>query len=167
MTIEELREKVQKNKADEGEQSSYSPLGLGAGGGQITTDEQIQAVCSRPRRLACERLFTRLAMRGHPGVGRCWLYLDRAWHVPKDETLDMMVKRGTYFDPNLLVLHNYLDKRESFTFTDAQLKTIENGLAPTIDVLKRARAEEGVKIIAGTGRGRWSAWPQCRSLFIA
>ena len=67
----------------------------------------------------------------------------------KDETLDLMVKRGTYFDPNLLVLHNYLDKRESFTFTDAQLKTIENGLAPTIDVLKRARAK-GVKIVFGT-----------------
>jgi imidazolonepropionase-like amidohydrolase len=67
----------------------------------------------------------------------------------KDETLDLMVKRGTYFDPNLLVLHNYLDNRLGFTFTDAQLKTIENGITPTTDVLKRARAK-GVKIAFGT-----------------
>jgi imidazolonepropionase-like amidohydrolase len=60
-----------------------------------------------------------------------------------------MVQRGTFFDPNLLVLHNYLENRASYTFTDAQLKTIEDGIAPTISVLKRARAK-GVKIAFGT-----------------
>ena len=60
-----------------------------------------------------------------------------------------MVERGTYFDPNLLVLHNYLDNRASYTFTDAQLKVIEAGIKPTEDVLRRARAL-GVKIVFGT-----------------
>jgi imidazolonepropionase-like amidohydrolase len=67
----------------------------------------------------------------------------------KDETLKLMVQRGTTFDPNLLVLHNYLDNRASFNFTDAQLKIIQSGIAPTIDVLRRARAF-GVKIVFGT-----------------
>ena len=60
-----------------------------------------------------------------------------------------MVERGTWFDPNLLVLHNYLDNRASYTFTDAQLKTIEAGIKPTEDVLRRAR-KLGVKIVFGT-----------------
>jgi imidazolonepropionase-like amidohydrolase len=67
----------------------------------------------------------------------------------KDETLDLMVQRGTFFDPNLLVLHNYIENKASYTFTDEQLKTIADGIAPTIDVLKRARAK-GVKIAFGT-----------------
>jgi imidazolonepropionase-like amidohydrolase len=60
-----------------------------------------------------------------------------------------MAQRGAYFDPNLLVLHNYLDNRASFTFTEAALKTLEAGLAPTADVLRRARARH-VKLIFGT-----------------
>jgi imidazolonepropionase-like amidohydrolase len=67
----------------------------------------------------------------------------------KDETLKLMVARGTYFDPNLIVLHNYLDNRASYAFTQAQLDTIEKGIAPTADALKRARAF-GVKIVFGT-----------------
>jgi imidazolonepropionase-like amidohydrolase len=66
-----------------------------------------------------------------------------------DATLDLMVRRGTYFDPNLLVLHNYLDNRSGFTFTPEALVTLEKGIAPTIDVLERARAKH-VKIIFGT-----------------
>ena len=42
-----------------------------------------------------------------------------------------MAERGTWFDPNLLVLHNYLDHHDAYTFTDAQLKTIQAGIAPT------------------------------------
>ena len=60
-----------------------------------------------------------------------------------------MAQRGTYFDPNLLVLHNYLDNRASFTFTEAALKTLEDGLAPTADVLRRARSR-GIRIVFGT-----------------
>src|SRR5215467_14004969 len=60
-----------------------------------------------------------------------------------------MAQRGTYFDPNLLVLHNYLDKRGQFDFTPAVLETLEKGIPQTTDVLQRARAHH-VKIIFGT-----------------
>jgi imidazolonepropionase-like amidohydrolase len=60
-----------------------------------------------------------------------------------------MAQRGTFFDPNLLVLHNYLDNRQSYTFPAASLATIEKGIAPTEDVLRRARAHK-VKIAFGT-----------------
>ncbi len=47
------------------------------------------------------------------------------------------------------MLHNYLDKRESYTFTPAALVTLEKGIAPTEDVLRRARARH-LKIVFGT-----------------
>jgi imidazolonepropionase-like amidohydrolase len=67
----------------------------------------------------------------------------------KDETLDLMAQHGTFFDPNLLVLHNYLDNRQSYTFSAASLATLEKGIAPTEDVLRRARAHH-VKVVFGT-----------------
>jgi imidazolonepropionase-like amidohydrolase len=61
----------------------------------------------------------------------------------------MMAQRGTFFDPNLLVLHNYLDNRQSYTFSATALNTLEKGIAPTEDVLRRARAHK-VKVVFGT-----------------
>jgi imidazolonepropionase-like amidohydrolase len=66
-----------------------------------------------------------------------------------DETLALMAKRGTYFDPNFLVLHNYLEMLPKFNFTPATAATLEKGLAPTADVLRRAR-KLNVKIVLGT-----------------
>ena len=67
-----------------------------------------------------------------------------------NETLDLMAQRGTYFDPNMLVLHNYLDNRAGFpAFTPQTLETLEKGIAPMADALKRAWARK-VKIVFGT-----------------
>jgi len=66
-----------------------------------------------------------------------------------NETLALMAERGTYFDPNLLVLHNYLDDPKPFGFNGPTLVILEQGIAPTIDALRRAR-EHKVKIVFGT-----------------
>jgi imidazolonepropionase-like amidohydrolase len=48
------------------------------------------------------------------------------------------------------VLHNYLDNRAGFpTFNQQTLDTLEKGIAPMADALKRARARH-VKIVFGT-----------------
>jgi imidazolonepropionase-like amidohydrolase len=141
---------VDKNKANGADLIKlFATSGLGAGGGQITTDEQIQAVCSEAKAVGLRTVVHAIGDAGARAsvVAGC-TSIEHGTFL-KDETLDLMVKRGTYFDPNLLVLHNYLDKRESFTFTAEQLKILQDGLAPTIDVLRRARAK-GVKITFGT-----------------
>lgn len=66
-----------------------------------------------------------------------------------DETLALMSKRGTYFDPNFLLLHNYFEMLPKFNFTPAMAATLDKGLAPTTDVLRRAR-KLNVKIVLGT-----------------
>jgi len=149
-TPDELREIVRKNKADGADLIKlFATAGLGAGGGQTMTREQIEAVCSEAKAIGLRTLVHAIGDSGARDSVLAGCTAIEHGTFLKDETLKLMVERGTYFDPNLVVLHNYLDKRESFTFTPAALKTIEDGIEPTTDVLKRAR-RLGVKIVFGT-----------------
>jgi imidazolonepropionase-like amidohydrolase len=150
LTPEELRELVRKTKAEGADFIKlFATTGLGAGGGQSATDEQIQAVCSEAKAVGLRTIVHAIGDEGARAAVLAGCTSIEHGTFLKDETLKLMVQRGTYFDPNLIVLHNYLDNRASFTFTEQQLNTIQNGIAPTVDVLKRARAL-GVKIIFGT-----------------
>ena len=66
-----------------------------------------------------------------------------------DEALELMAKRGIYFDPNFLVLHNYLDLRDSFAFTPEAFDALAKALEPTAAVLRNARRHK-VKVVFGT-----------------
>ena len=149
-TPDELRAVVRQNKANGADLIKlFATTGLGAGGGQSMTDEQIQAVCSEAKAVGLRSVVHAIGDAGARAAVLAGCTSIEHGTFLKDETLKLMAERGTTFDPNLLVLHNYLEKRASYTFTDAQLKTIEDGIAPTADVLRRARAL-GVKIAFGT-----------------
>ncbi len=149
-TPDELRAIVRKNKADGADVIKlFATAGLGAGGGQTMTAEQIQAVCSEAKAVGLRSVVHAIGDAGaRDAVLAGCTSIEHGTFI-KDETLKLMVQRGTTFDPNLVVLHNYLDNRASYTFSPAALKTIQDGIAPTIDVLRRARAL-GVKIVFGT-----------------
>jgi imidazolonepropionase-like amidohydrolase len=128
----------------------FATSGLGAGGDQTMTDEQIQAVCSEAKAVGLRSVVHAIGDKGAKAsvLAGC----TSIEHGPflTDDTLDLMAQRGTYFDPNLLVLHNYLDNRAGFpTFNQQTLDTIEKGIAPMADALRRARAHH-VKIVFGT-----------------
>jgi imidazolonepropionase-like amidohydrolase len=149
-TDEELRAMVRKNKSDGADLIKlFATTGLGAGGGQSMTDEQIQAVCTEAKAVGLRTLVHAIGDAGARASVLAGCTTIEHGTFLKDETLDLMKEHGTYFDPNLVVLHNYLDKRASFNFTEDQLRVIHDGIAPTTDVLRRARAR-GVKIVFGT-----------------
>jgi imidazolonepropionase-like amidohydrolase len=147
---EALRSLVRKIK-DEGADviKLFATTGLGAGGDQSMTDEQIQAVCSEAKAVGLRSVVHAIGDAGARGAVLAGCTSIEHGTFIKDETLDLMAQRGTFFDPNLLVLHNYLDNRQSYTFPAASLATIEKGIAPTEDVLRRARAHH-VKVVFGT-----------------
>jgi len=148
--VDALRALVRQTK-DEGADvvKLFATTGLGAGGNQSMSDEQIQAVCSEAKAVG---LCTVVHAIGDAGARASVLAgctsIEHGTFL-KDETLDLMAKRGTFFDPNFLVLHNYLDNRASFAFTPQTLEILEKGIPPTADVLQRAR-KHGVKITFGT-----------------
>ena len=65
------------------------------------------------------------------------------------ETLRLMREHGTYFDPNFLVLHNYLEHLPQFEFTAAVEASLRKAISPTGEVLRRAR-QQSVKVVLGT-----------------
>jgi imidazolonepropionase-like amidohydrolase len=149
-TVDELRQMVRKDKADGADVIKlFATTGLGAGGGQSMTDGQIQAVCAEAKAVGLRSVVHAIGDAGARAAVLAGCTSIEHGTFLTDETLDIMAQRGTYFDPNLLVLHNYLDNRASFTFTEAALKTLQDGLAPTADVLRRARAKH-LKILFGT-----------------
>jgi imidazolonepropionase-like amidohydrolase len=66
-----------------------------------------------------------------------------------DATLDVMAKRGIYFDPNFLVSHNYIEHLEGYRRGPDEKVTREKLLATLGDVVPRAR-RHNVKIVLGT-----------------
>ena len=147
---EALRALVRKTKADGADVIKlFATSGLGAGGGQTMTDEQIQATCSEAKAVGLRSVVHAIGNAGALASVKAGCTSIEHGTFIEDATLDLMKERGTYFDPNLLVLHNYLDKRASFNFNEQALTTLEKGIAPTEDVLRRARAK-GLKIVFGT-----------------
>lgn len=145
-----LRELVRKTKADGADVIKlFATTGLGAGGNKSMSDEQIQAVCGEAKAQGLRAVVHAIGDEGAKAAVLAGCTSIEHGTFLKDDTLDLMAQRGTYFDPNLLVLHNYLDKRASFTFTEQALATLEKGIAPTEDVLRRARAHH-VKVTFGT-----------------
>src|SRR5215471_452286 len=128
----------------------FATSGLGAGGDQTMTDAQIEAVCSEAKAQGLRSVVHAIGDKGaRASVLAGCTAIEHGTFV-SDETLDLMAQRGTYFDPNMLVLHNYLDNRAGFpTFTPQTLDTLQKGIAPMADALRRARARH-VKIVFGT-----------------
>jgi imidazolonepropionase-like amidohydrolase len=149
-SADELRDMVRKAKADGADVIKlFATTGLGAGGNQSMTDEQIQAVCGEAKAVGLRSVVHAIGDAGARAAVLAGCTSIEHGTFLKDETLDLMAQRGTFFDPNFLVLHNYLENKDAYTFTEQALKTLQDGLAPTADVLRRARARH-VKITFGT-----------------
>ncbi|HVO99416.1 MAG TPA: amidohydrolase family protein [Bryobacteraceae bacterium] len=145
-----LRELVRRTKQEGADVIKlFATTGLGAGGDESMTDEQIQAVCGEAKAVGLRSVVHAIGDAGARAAVLAGCNAIEHGTFIKNETLDLMAQRGTFFDPNLLVLHNYLDNRASYTFSQASLDTIEKGIAPTEDVLRRARVHR-VKIVFGT-----------------
>src|ERR1019366_2492565 len=132
---EALRALVRRTKQDGADLIKlFATSGLGAGGNQSMTDEQIQAVCGEAKAVGLRSVVHAIGDAGARAAVLAGCTSIEHGTFLKDETLDLMAQRGTFFDPNLLVLHNYLDNRQSFTFDQAVLDTLDKGIAPTEDV---------------------------------
>jgi imidazolonepropionase-like amidohydrolase len=149
-TPEEFREYVRKTKAETADLIKlFATAGMGAGGEQTMTDEQIQAVCSEATKVGLRSLVHAISDKGAKASVLAGCTSIEHGDFVKDDTLELMAQRGTYFDPNFLVLHNYLDNRPSFNFPEASFKALEDAFGPTADVLMRARKHH-VKVVFGT-----------------
>ena len=149
-TPDAIRALVQKTKADGADLIKlFATTGMGAGGNQSMSDEQIQATCSEAKAQGLRTLVHAIGAAGAKAAILAGCTAIEHGSYVDDAALDLMAEHGTYFDPNFLVIHNYLDNRASFNFTEANFKSLADALDPTASVLRRARARH-VKVVLGT-----------------
>lgn len=147
---EDIRALVRQTKAEGADVIKlFATTGMGAGGKQSMSDEQIQATCGEAKAVGLRAVVHAIGAEGAKAAIRAGCTSIEHGSYVDDETIRMMAENGTFFDPNLLVIHNYLDNHDSFDFPEASFKALEDALKPTADVLRKARAMK-VKVVFGT-----------------
>ncbi len=149
-TPDEIRALVRKTQAEGADVIKlFATSGLGAGGAQSMTDAQIEAACGQAKAVGLRAVVHAIGADGAKAAVLAGCTSIEHGDFLDDATLKLMAERGTYFDPNFLVLHNYLDNRASFSFPETTFVALQKALDPTADVLRRARLHH-VKLVLGT-----------------
>ena len=153
-TPEQIRAYVRKMKADGADVIKlFATASIRDGGAQTMTDEQVAAACQEATALGLRSVVHAHAPGGAKAAikGGCTSIEHGAFL--DDETLQMMAGKGVYFDPNFLVLHNYLDNKPKFlgigNYTEEGFAYMEKGLPLMSTVLEKA-IKHHVKIVLGT-----------------
>ena len=104
--------------------------------------EQIEAACGEAKALGLRTL-----VHAHSSDGARAAILAGCTAIEHgtfldDATLELMGQKGTYFDPNFLVLHNYLDNKPKFlgigNYNEEGFAAMARALPLVADVLKVA-----------------------------
>ena len=131
----------------------FATASIRDGGKQTMTTEQIKAACGEAKAQGL-----RAVVHAHATDGARASILAGCTGIEHgtmldDATLDLMRERGVFFDPNFLVLHNYIDNKPKYlgigNYNEGGFAYMEKALPLVADVLRRARAH-GVRIVFGT-----------------
>jgi imidazolonepropionase-like amidohydrolase len=151
---ERIRAFVKKMKSDGADVvKMFATASIRDGGRMTMTVDQINAACGEAKAVGL-----RSVVHAHAPDGARAAILAGCTSIEHgtfldDATLDLMAERGTFFDPNFLVLHNYLDNKSKFlgigNYTEEGFAAMEKGLPLVAEVLKRARKHH-VKVVLGT-----------------
>jgi imidazolonepropionase-like amidohydrolase len=153
-TPDQIRAYVRKMKEDGADVIKlFATASIRDGGKQTMTDEQVMATCSEAKSLGLRSVVHAHAPGGARAAVMAGCTSVEHGAFLDDATLQLMADHGTYFDPNFLVLHNYLDNKPKFlgigNYNEEGFAYMEKGIPMMADVLKKAMAHH-VKIVLGT-----------------
>ncbi len=147
---EAIRAMVRKLKTDGADLIKlFATSGLGAGGAPTMTQEQLNAGCGEAKAQGLRAIVHAISAEGaRMSVLAGCTAVEHGDYID-DATLELMHEHGTYFDPNFLVLHNYVDNRDHFAFGPESFKTMEKVIPMLGEPLVKARKQH-VKVVLGT-----------------
>jgi imidazolonepropionase-like amidohydrolase len=123
------------------------------GGAQTMTTEQIQAACGEAKAVGLRTLVHAHASDGARAAVDAGCTAIEHGTFLDDAVLSLMKERGTYFDPNFLVINNYLENKPKFlgigNYTEEGFASMEKALPVRGKVLQMALAKK-VKVVLGT-----------------
>jgi len=151
---ERIRAYVDKMKADGADLVKlFATASIRDGGKMTMTADQIRAACGEANQLGLRSLVHAHASDGARAAIEAGCTSIEHGTFLDDATLQLMASKGTYFDPNFLVLHNYLDNKPKFlgigNYNEEGFAAMEKGIPLVADVLRRARKAH-VKVVLGT-----------------
>ncbi|MBC8167421.1 MAG: amidohydrolase family protein [Bryobacteraceae bacterium] len=151
---DQLRTAVQKFKSDGADVLKlFATKSIRDGGAQTMTDEQVLATCGEAKAQGLRSVVHAHASGGARAAAMAGCTVVEHGAFLDDDTLALLAQKGTYFDPNFLVLHNYLDNKPKFlgigNYTEEGFASMQKALPNMSDVLRRARQKK-VKIVLGT-----------------
>ena len=151
---EKIREIVRQVKSEGGDVIKlFATASIRDGGKQTMTTEQINATCGEAKAVGLRAVVHAHATDGARAAILAGCTGIEHGTMLDDATLDLMRERGVYFDPNFLVLHNYLENKPKYlglgNYTEEGFDYMVKALPMVADVLRRARAHH-VMIVFGT-----------------
>ena len=158
-TPDQIRAFVRKVKADGADLVKlFASKSSREGGTQTMTDEQVAAACGEAKSVG---LRTWVHAHSPSSIraavnGGCTVVTHGSQATT--EELQMMARRGVYFEPNIgLVSQNYLENRSKYygigNFDDAGFAFTEKGIPMKLAMFKNAMTVSGLKLIMGTDAG--------------
>jgi imidazolonepropionase-like amidohydrolase len=151
---DKIRAYVRKMKDDGADVIKlFATASIRDGGKQTMSDEQVQATCGEAKALGLRSVVHAHAPGGAMAAVKAGCTSVEHGAFLDDATLEAMAEHGTYFDPNFLVLHNYLENKPKFlgigNYTEEGFAYMEKGIPMMAEVLKKAMAHH-VKLVLGT-----------------
>src|ERR1700676_1076131 len=153
-TPEEIRAFVRKAKADGADVIKlFATASIRDGGAQTMSDDQIRAACSEATAVGLRSVVHAHASSGAKAAVLAGCSSIEHGVLLDEETLKLIASHGVFFDPNFLVLHNYLENKPKFlaigNYTEEGFAYIQKAIPQVAEVLKRATALH-MKIVLGT-----------------
>lgn len=129
----------------------FASAGLGSGGGQTLSDEQLQAICGEAKAQGMRTVVHAISAQSVrasvlAGCGQ----IEHGTYVT-DAELKLMAERGTIFDPQVcLVFQNYIDHPGAYNMNDTVVSLMRTTLPTAAAMFRKAIATPGLKIVFGT-----------------
>lgn len=129
----------------------FASSGLGAGGEQLLSDEQIGAICSEAKAQGLRTVvhaISAISVRAATLAGCTQI---EHGTFATDVELKLMAEHGTIFDPQVcLVFQNYIDHPDAYSFTDSSLAPMKAAIPTAAAMFSRAIKTPGLKVVFGT-----------------
>ncbi len=132
----------------------FASAGLGAGGAQTLSDEQLSAICGEAKSLGLRTVVHAISAQSVRAATLAGCTEIEHGTFATDAELTLMAAHGTIFDPQVcLVFQNYIDHREVYTksgYTPETFDALAGAIPAATAMFKRALVTPRLEIIFGT-----------------
>jgi len=132
----------------------FASAGLGAGGAQTFSDEQLAAICGEANAQGLRSVVHAISAASVRAATLAGCTEIEHGTFATDAELRLMADHGTIFDPQVcLVFQNYIDHRDVYTksgFTEQSFDALAKAIPTATEMFKHAMRTPGLKVIFGT-----------------